>query len=805
MPKLKKLGDSILNANGNMDDIQKDIHAAYDGLNKEEMEKLLLNHSGQKERIHQTLNDIMLSSEDDENIKSFDNVEKESIEHHDILNFHKYLKTNDGKWLSTQPELYAYDPSQTSFDKNKTSLYSYQKKFIEDWAVSAQELVILYYGVGSGKTMVAVHCAEQYQEIVKDAHVYFIVPASLVIGTITEMYSKGIDAKRKNSKGEYIYYFISYQQIVNSDFEFKENSLLIIDEAHNMRNIVSTELSSVANSARWPETGDFSLVGNKLAQKLIMNKHKIVRTIMMTGTLFVNDISDIDALISIGYKKPPLLELDKTTLEYINNANDKLFKIYYEGLIAFYRLSETDIRFPKKNFDIIDIPSEDVRLESGEDHYYQTSRTQGTEEKMKWLFKFLEEKREERTLIYSQFKSSKIKPILKKLLESGFRVGYISGELDQIEKVKVVSQYNTGEINVLIFTLSIKEGISFKETNNIIIIEPYWNYAIMEQIIARGIRANSHAKGQGSTIYIYFLIATVPNSHSATKKWFHISKKIMNEDIKTFKFPTNVEVIKNTNSLSSSTAEEQALKTLLKNSFAIAQNWVAKKYNIRLPNTSLVYIKQLGPHAFFYESRDMYMFNLMITKQEKINIFEEKILKLDRFEKIQNNENSAYIAAFKKALHNYTEKHGGKLPSLKEERILRTLAFEKYSTQKEVTNYSKFHYLSIKQKEIDLDKRENIKILCPFIEKGVNYFFNAVRKMPNYMNCMIDIVVDETGSIPKSIPGNVHVYDSNAYEFINKYNYDYIFLDITKSQYYLNEIHKKKIVKGTDEHTLYLT
>ena len=83
-------------------------------------------------------------------------------------------------------------------------------------------MTILYYGVGSGKTMIAVNCAEQYQEMTKNAHIYFLTPASLVLGTIKEMYDRGIDASRKNENGEFIYYFVSYQQLLRSNFDFKE-------------------------------------------------------------------------------------------------------------------------------------------------------------------------------------------------------------------------------------------------------------------------------------------------------------------------------------------------------------------------------------------------------------------------------------------------------------------------------------------------------------------------------------------------------------------------------------------------------
>jgi hypothetical protein len=54
--------------------------------------------------------------------------------------------------------------------------------------------------------------------------------------------------------------------------------------------------------------------------------------------------------------------------------------------------------------------------------------------------------------------------------------------------------------------LAIKEGISFKETNNFIVFTPYWNYAIIEQVIARAIRLDSHKMGDKSKVNVYFPI-----------------------------------------------------------------------------------------------------------------------------------------------------------------------------------------------------------------------------------------------------------------------------------------------------------
>jgi len=231
-----------------------------------------------------------------------------SFDAYDILNLNKFLRTQDEVFLN--PEVYEYDEDKTAFDKflkkNPNYYREYQKKFIEDWSVSSQECVILYYGVGSGKTMIAVNCAEQFAVLNPNSSVYFLVPASLVFGTIKEMYRRGIDPNRKNDNGDYIYYFVSYQQFLNTDLIFQPNSLLIVDEIHNLRNFYTMAITEKMSARKWKKTENFSLVGTKLGITLLQNENKFLRTIFMTGTLFVNSQYDLEPIISIGYKKTPL-------------------------------------------------------------------------------------------------------------------------------------------------------------------------------------------------------------------------------------------------------------------------------------------------------------------------------------------------------------------------------------------------------------------------------------------------------------------------------------------------------------------
>ena len=566
----------------------------------------LKSQNNKKDEIIQQLN---LTKEEQQ--KDINNLKEElanqkkkpaarTLESYDLINLQKFLKTEDYKLIN--PEIYEYDDELSAFDKNsKIDNYyrDYQKQFITDWSLSSQELVILYYGVGSGKTMIAVNCAEQFATLNNDSHVYFLVPASLVLPTIKEMFSRGIDPTRKDKNGQYIYYFLSYQQLLRSKFDFKNNSLLILDEAHNLRNLRTKQISEKLSARKFKKIDNYSLVGNKLAEKLIMTSAEFLRSIFMTGTLFVNSPEDIETIISIGYKKAPLLNMDKLQYEIIQ-SDETMFDRYYEGLISFYRIPSDAPQFPTKVFHFIPIVYDSRSYPK--DPYFINTRTDAARQKCQWILNFILNHKNEKTLIYSQFLDKSIRYLTQLLDKNNIKYGVVNGSYNMLQKMHTVHLYNSDQIKVLIFTLSIKEGISFLETNNFIAIEPYWNYAIFEQILARGIRLNSHKLGKNTNINLYFLIG-MDSLDVDTKRWVKNAKSIFDKDIKKLNFP-----------------------------------FTKDKEGLEVKDYSSIQSKST--------SRDIDMFFRMFGKQENINIFESKLLKTKSFELCNNVENNEFIEIY---------------------------------------------------------------------------------------------------------------------------------------------------------------
>ena len=141
--------------------------------------------------------------------------------------------------------------------------------------------------------------------------------------------------------------------------------------------------------------------------------------------------------------------------------------------------------------------------------------------------------------VYSNFKEfGGIKSFVKVLRKHGYknyknsgpgekRYAIWSGDErhEMKEEIKRVfnqksNQYG-GEIEILLGSPSIKEGVSLLRVEQVHIMEPYWNMARMDQVIGRAIRFCSHkdvpVRRQNVTVYLY--LATSPKDEETVDEY----------------------------------------------------------------------------------------------------------------------------------------------------------------------------------------------------------------------------------------------------------------------------------------------
>jgi hypothetical protein len=97
----------------------------------------------------------------------------------------------------------------------------------------------------------------------------------------------------------------------------------------------------------------------------------------------------------------------------------------------------------------------------------------------------------------------------------------LSGDIDPDERAAIIATYNAGgKIQLLLLSGAVAEGIDLKKTRHVHIMEPFWNYARINQVKARAIRFKSHIAlpldQQNVQVYIY--LSDYPRNTPAEKK-----------------------------------------------------------------------------------------------------------------------------------------------------------------------------------------------------------------------------------------------------------------------------------------------
>jgi len=98
----------------------------------------------------------------------------------------------------------------------------------------------------------------------------------------------------------------------------------------------------------------------------------------------------------------------------------------------------------------------------------------------------------------------------------------ISGDITIEDRTKIVNVFNsnTSKISLLLISKTGAEGLDLKRIRHIHIIEPYWNAARQEQIIARGVRYLSHVDMPKSeqNVQTYIYLSDYPKGYDLKKK-----------------------------------------------------------------------------------------------------------------------------------------------------------------------------------------------------------------------------------------------------------------------------------------------
>lgn len=99
---------------------------------------------------------------------------------------------------------------------------------------------------------------------------------------------------------------------------------------------------------------------------------------------------------------------------------------------------------------------------------------------------------DKKALVFSNYIDAGLTPYSAKLTEQGVPNALFHGGLNDKQRKELVENFNTGKIRVALIGPSGSEGLSFRGTQLIQMLDPYWHQTRTNQMQGRGLRFDSH-------------------------------------------------------------------------------------------------------------------------------------------------------------------------------------------------------------------------------------------------------------------------------------------------------------------------
>jgi len=413
-----------------------------------------------------------------------------------------FLKKSSSKKKSSSPKL---SPKKGDcIERCNIPLREYQLKAIK--YMDSHKSLLIVHGTGTGKTLTALTTSQCFLDKYPNSKIIVVSPASIVKNFEKEMVKYGSSLSNN-------YEFYSFTKFTSDTKKYGcpdgiSDSLFIIDEVHNLRN-QGERYEQIYNCAK-----------------------KAKKVLLLTATPFVNNIHDFIPIVHLLYQNSSALRLAKRSIPNVIKDEAKAFgNLYYmlKGKVSYLQ-DKDPTYFPTMNI-------EKVEIEMSNDYYkeYEKSiknkdfgdtpeaffngfrravNTIGFEnyinQKLRKLYEIVKTGRQ--TLIFTNWIEDGVK-VLKELFDlKDIKYNVISGNIPASKRIGIVNDYNNKKFQVLIITLAGSEGLDLKETRNVIILDPVWNPAMLEQIKGRAVRFNSHAALplEKRNVNVYLLILKTP-------------------------------------------------------------------------------------------------------------------------------------------------------------------------------------------------------------------------------------------------------------------------------------------------------
>lgn len=401
-----------------------------------------------------------------------------------------------------------------------TDLKPHQQRVVDRMKDPNQKGLIAVHGLGSGKTLTSIAVADA---LGLPADV--VVPAALQANYAKELVKHTDKPPHAN--------IVSLENSARKGGGFLKNPLMVVDEAHRIRN------------------------PGKTRNALSMSPSE--KRLLLTGSLVYNHPSDMSALVNLaaGEKVLPaspsefegryiqetskgpgfwgsLTGAPSTTSLGVNPSSREELKGILKKYVDFHPGSTEG--FPERTDQVIRVPMADhqrkiddalledlppwarqkilknlppKRSEAQQLNAFMTAirqnanTTQAFDTKnapeqpkldaaMGELRKALDANPKAKAVIYSNWIDAGITPYKAMLDQHKIPYGEFSGQMSKNQRDDLVRQYNDDKLKALLISSAGGEGLDLKGTSLLQVLEPSWNEERIKQVIGRGIRFKSH-------------------------------------------------------------------------------------------------------------------------------------------------------------------------------------------------------------------------------------------------------------------------------------------------------------------------
>ena len=412
------------------------------------------------------------------------------------------------------------------------TLDSFNPKCINDMSVTYSPLqrhVIEYFhyvksllvclSTGCGKTLIALSIAQCYLYQNPTHKVVVVSPATLLNNFHKEAAKFGVNIDDR-------YTFYSFQKFQRLEANLTkvscENTLLIVDEVHVLRNFAGKIYDSVMKCAIKANkillltatpiintTSDYLSLINLLYQNYIVGPERTQHVVDMIATGGENVLPNI-LRVNTPYKFKISQSRHSDVRDRIQIEELQKLRPFLTGHVV-YKKKCMDENFPSYtthieyvNMSMSYLPKYEEAIAKTEKNmlfsdpkvfwngYRRAVNRLGPEYYSTKVKTIAPKLKDQQSIIYSNWLEYGADILGNILSENDIVYGIISGNTPVKKRDEVVRRFNNREISTMIITKAGAEGIDLKGVRNVVILDPAWSPAYFDQIIGRAVRFQSH-------------------------------------------------------------------------------------------------------------------------------------------------------------------------------------------------------------------------------------------------------------------------------------------------------------------------